>query len=82
MARLSPGKEINIMNMIAVSSSSIAFIGYDAEHMTLRIQFREGGVYDYHGVPEMVYQQFISAPSKGRYYARFIKGRFNQQRIL
>lgn len=69
------------MNLIAIQSTSIAFIGYEPETLTLRIVFREGGTYDYHGVPEMVYQQFISSPSKGKYYVHWIKGRFNQLRI-
>lgn len=69
------------MNMIAVRSISIAFIGYEAETLALRIVFREGGAYDYHGVPEMVFQQFLAAQSKGKYYIRWIKGRFNQARI-
>ena len=69
------------MNMIAAQSTSIAFIGYEAETLTLRIVFREGGAYDYHGVPEMVFQQLLNAQSKGKYYIRRIKGRFSQIRI-
>ena len=69
------------MNMIPVTSTSIAFISHDSETLTLRIIFREGGTYDYHGVPEMVFQQFLNASSKGEYYIRWIKGRFSQVRI-
>ncbi len=69
------------MNVVAVQSSSIGFIGYDTMSMTLRIVFRDGGTYDYHGVPEVVFQQFVSAPSKGKYYIKSIKGRFSPVRI-
>lgn len=70
------------MDMLPVISSSIAFIGYDSPSNILRISFRNGGTYDYHGVSDDIAKQFLSAPSKGGYYAQFIKGRFNQQRIL
>ena len=69
------------MNMIPVHSASIALIGYDSETLTLRIVFRESGTYDYHGVPETIVQQFLSSPSKGKCYARWIKGQFNPLRI-
>lgn len=69
------------MDMIPVRSTSIAFVGYDTETLTLRIMFHEGGTYDYHGVPEVIAQQFLTAPSKGKYYIRWIKGRFSQVRI-
>lgn len=68
------------MNMIAVASSSIAFIGYDTTTMLLRIAFRNGGTYDYYDVPQTVAQQLLNSGSKGTYYARFIKGKFNSQR--
>lgn len=64
------------MNMVAVSSSSIALIGYEADSLTLRVVFHDGKTYDYHGVPPLIANQFLNAPSKGRYYAGFIKGRF------
>ena len=69
------------MNMVPVQSTSIAFVGYEPETFTLRIVFREGGTYDYHDVPEITVQQFLSSPSKGKYYIHWIKGRFNPVRI-
>ncbi len=41
------------MNMIPVSSSDIASIGYDGS--TLHILFNSGGLYAYYNVPESVY---------------------------
>lgn len=69
------------MQMIPVSSSSILAIGYDVSFGILRISFRNGGIYDYHGVPGSIARQFLSAPSKGKFYGQFIKGRFNPHRI-
>lgn len=69
------------MNMVAVSSSSIALIGYEADSLTLRVVFHDGKTYDYHGVPQEISNQFLYSPSKGQFYIKFIKGRFNPIRI-
>lgn len=69
------------MQLYSVVSSSILQIGYEPSSLTLRIVFRNGSAYDYHGVPILLAQQFLSAPSKGRFYSKFIKGRFSPFRI-
>ena len=65
--------------MIPVASTSIAAIGYEAG--CLYIAFRAGGVYRYDGVPEAVAQALLGAPSKGRYYQSFVRGRFQSVRV-
>lgn len=65
-----------------VTSSAIVAINYNSDTLILRITFKDNSIYDYYEVPEIIAQQFLNAPSKGKYYAQYIKGRFNQQRIL
>ena len=60
--------------MIRVSSSAIAAIGYDG--YTLTVEFHSGRVYDHPGVPLSVYQELMAASSKGAYYSRNIRGRY------
>lgn len=67
------------MNMIPVSSSDIASIGY--ENGTLHIRFRSGGLYAYFGVPQSVYSDLMNAPSKGQYFHAHIRGRYGDRRI-
>ncbi len=67
------------MRMIPVSSSDISSVGY--ENGILYIQFHSGGMYSYSGVPASVYQNLMSAPSKGRYFHANIKGIYAYQRI-
>ncbi len=67
------------MNMIPVSSSNIAAIGY--EGTTLYVRFHAGGLYAYFGVPQSVYNGLMSASSHGSYLAHFIKGHYGYQRI-
>lgn len=67
------------MNMIPVSSSNLAAVGYEAG--TLRILFNSGSIYDYYGVPESVYNGLMRASSKGNYHADFIKNSYQYRRI-
>ena len=63
------------MNLIAVSSSAIAAIGY--EDGTLAVVFHTSDtVYLHHGVPSAVFHEFMNAASMGGYYARHIRGRY------
>lgn len=61
------------MNMIPVSSSNMQSVGYDKSTQTLRVGFLNGGLYDYHSVPESHYTSLMSAASHGSYLDAHIK---------
>ncbi len=67
-----------MVEMNYVDSSNIEAIGYDAEHSQLHVQFKGGMTYVISEVPQEVYDQFLSAPSKGSYYNRSIKPVYTQ----
>lgn len=67
------------MNMIPVSSSNIASIGY--ENGTLYVAFNRGGLYAYSGVPESIDHGLMSASSHGSYLASHVKGIYPYRRI-
>ncbi len=69
------------MNMIQVSSTNLAAIGYDEASHTLRVEFRNGGTYDYFDVPQTEFDDFRNASSHGEYLARNIKGRYRYARV-
>lgn len=56
-----------------VSSSNLKAVGYDPATKTLEIEFLNGGLYQYSGVPESVYQALMSASSHGQYFDNHIK---------
>jgi hypothetical protein len=66
---------------LAVESSSIANVGYNARQRILDIQFHSGAVYRYSTVPKEVHAQFLKAPSKGRYFSAQIRGKYPFQRL-
>lgn len=60
----------------SVRSSNIRSVGYDPASRTLEVEFHSGGVYQYSGVPENVYQGLMRAASKGSYLHDHIKDRY------
>ena len=68
------------MNREPVESSNLNSVGYDPSTKTLEIEFHSGGIYQYFDVPENTYSELISAPSKGKYFHKFIKNVYQYQK--
>ena len=64
------------MKPIVVESTTLASVAYQADSEILELQFRNQAIYRYFRVPAPVYEALLSAPSKGRYFNRLIRGRF------
>lgn len=67
------------MEMIEVQSSAIARVGY--ENKTLRIEYHSGGGYDYHDVPEPVYDSLMRSKSLGRFILKYVQGVFEYTKL-
>jgi len=65
-----------ILNEVAVSSSWIADLTYDEEAGSVIMTTLGGGEYEIPGVPYEEYEEWISAPSKGKHWWSAIKGIF------
>jgi len=62
----------------SVSSTAIRKVGYDPSTNRMYIDFEDSDpYYTYCGVPQHVFQQFISASSVGRYYHQHIKDQYD-----
>lgn len=67
------------MENVKVDSSFIMELTYKDDEKSLIVTMEnEGGEkrYKYLEVPESVFERFVDAPSKGRFYTRNIKGRY------
>jgi KTSC domain len=63
---------------VSVRSTAIRRIGYDSSTMRMYIDFEDSDpVYTFCRVPENVFQEFVSSRSKGQYYHRYIKDRYD-----
>jgi hypothetical protein len=58
---------------VAVTSSSVKSVGYDAALSTLDIEFSSGAVYRYFAVPAAVHFALMSADSVGAFVGRRIR---------
>jgi hypothetical protein len=64
-----------------VDSSAMRSAGYDEATRTLEIEFPDGDVYDYFGVPREIWRAFEDAPSKGLFFSGEIRDRFAFERV-
>ena len=64
-----------------VASSNIVSVGYDPTSETLEVEFQSGAVYQYYNVNQIIYDEFMSAPSKGKFLAYQIKNAFPYSRV-
>lgn len=63
--------------MVYLNSSAIHAVHYNPSSATLTVWFTNGGHgYDYYSVPAAIYQGLLAAPSKGRYFAMFIRDQY------
>ncbi|WP_417432735.1 KTSC domain-containing protein [Hoeflea sp.] len=74
-------KRKEMMQRQAVSSSSIASIGYDPSSQVIEVEFNDGAVYQYMNVPQIVFDGLITAGSHGTYLNAHIKGQYPYQRL-
>lgn len=61
------------MERTPVQSSSVSSVGYDRDSSTLEIEFLNGSIYQYFGVPESIFDGLMNAPSKGKFLDQFVK---------
>jgi hypothetical protein len=47
----------------------------------LQVEFIDGPVYRYQEVPHSIFEEFLQAPSHGRYFETNVKGKFEHRRI-
>ena len=64
------------MNEVKVESTTLRALAYDGSRGVLQLEFCTRAIYRYYGVPAVVYEALLGAPSKGRYFNRVIRGRF------
>lgn len=61
------------MNLVPVTSSNLAAIGYDAANSQLHVKFKNGGVFVYSGVPADKHKALMAAKSIGSHFHAHIR---------
>jgi hypothetical protein len=65
------------MEMTRVSSSAINAVGYDQETQQMQIKFVQGRTYIFYRVPQHIFDGLLYAGSKGTYYNRHIRDKYD-----
>ncbi|WP_374685750.1 KTSC domain-containing protein [Promineifilum sp.] len=58
------------------ASSSLTSVGYLPKSEALEIEFHDGSVYLYFGVPASVYDELAQAESRGRYFNAHVRNEY------
>jgi len=61
---------------VGVASSNLEWVEYYKELYILLVQFKSGGLYLYENVGYDTYMKLIQAPSKGKYFNKYIAYKF------
>lgn len=64
------------MSRVHLRSTSLRAAGYHSQGSLLELEFRNGAIYQYFGVPAQTYRELLSAESKGGYFNHHIRNRF------
>jgi hypothetical protein len=76
IGRINREEILKMVSMNPVVSSNIGAIGYDGVTRELHVQFKSGRTYKYSNVPLDVYDAFLAAESKGKYFAANVRGKY------
>jgi hypothetical protein len=71
-----------IPNSLPIESALIKEIGYDSEEKDLYIYFHKGGLFKYSGVENAIWDEFVAATSKGKYFHSVIKPRYSEYKRI
>lgn len=69
------------VEMVPVSSSNVASVGYDSDNESVHVQFINGSEYIYKDVPLHEFEGLRDAPSVGSYLHRNYKNVYPYERV-
>lgn len=69
------------MHRTSVESSHFAAVGYDPAARKMHIEFKNGAVYEYTGVPEQFHKTLMNADSQGAFFHKNVKPHFHARKI-
>jgi len=70
-----------IIETVAIESSSLDRVAYHHQRTILQVEFRDGTIYHYLGLPIQTYRHLLRADSKGAYFNHRIRNLFPHVRL-
>lgn len=68
-------------NRVYLESSALTAVAFSPESSILQVEFRNGLIYEYLDVSRTIYEQLLTAASKGAFFGRFIRNCFHYRRV-
>jgi hypothetical protein len=72
---------LNAVTWKAVESSLFTAAAYRSEARQLYLRFRDGNIYRYFDCTAEMYESFLAAESKGRYFSSHIRNRLRYEQV-
>lgn len=72
---------VSRIRRIPIESSALATVGYSKKLGALEIEFRNGAIYRYLDVEPGIYANLLNAPSKARFYDKYIRHRYRSVHV-
>ena len=72
---------VNAVSWEAVESGVFTAAAYRPEARQLYLRFRDSNIYRYFDCTAEIYESFLEAESKGRYFSSHIRGRFRYEQV-
>jgi hypothetical protein len=77
----SPEDEGTNVDRQPVESEMLASVGYEADSLTLELEYTNGRVYQYFDVPPQLHDELVRSPSVGAFVNAQIRGVYRYARI-
>jgi hypothetical protein len=69
-------------NRVPLKSSALTAVAFSPDSNVLEVEFRNGLIYEYLDVSCSIYEQLLTASSKGTFFGRFIRNCFPCRRVV
>ena len=79
--RIPPSPPVNPMKWVSVESSVFEAAAYLPSDRLLYLMFRSDDIYRYFDLPPEQYEGFLTADSKGRYFADNIRDTYRYEQV-
>lgn len=61
------------MDMIKVESTQLDQVGFDSETEVMSVIFKGGSLYEYYGLSQKFFDEFLKSDSKGSFFYKNVK---------
>jgi KTSC domain len=72
---------VSAVEWMPVESGLLSSVAYRASVRQLYLRFRDGKIYRFFDCPVTVYNEFVAAASKGRYFSQQIRNHFRYEMV-